>query len=213
MHKNLKTALIFLLGVTITVGLILVPWDTLIDRIGFDPFRTNVPASMKVNCFVGKCNVYLDGQKKSATPMEILRVTPGEHTIKLERISSEQDFYTTITKKVNFLKGTEVYMEWEVGPSEVFSQGHVLSFKQRNHTTEPVLSIDSNQNDVDVSIDGVNVGTVPFLGDSELLKEGTHKVTLSKQGYIDREMEVKINYNYIANLEVDLMAEPIITDK
>lgn len=100
-------------------------------------------------------------------------------------------------------------MEWEIGPSKTFSQGHVISFKERKHDTEPVLSITSGQSDVDVEIDGVSAGVVPFLGDADLLKEGKHKITLSKAGYVEREMEITINYNYIAHLEADLMALPI----
>jgi hypothetical protein len=212
MGKTLKVILIFLLGVIATVAIILVPWSDLFLRIGIDPFRTNVPASLQVNCFVGNCNVFVDGQDKGETPVDILDITPGEHTIKLEKSTTTPEFYTTVTKKIKFIRATKVYMEWEIGPSKVFSQGHVLSFKERTHDTEPVLSISSDLSDVDVQIDGVSVGEVPFLGDSKLLKEGSHKITLSKSGYIDQEIEVDINNDYVALLEVDLMALPIKTE-
>lgn len=211
--KILRNILLFIFGIALIVAVILIPWRDLFLSLGIDPFRTNVPASLQVTCFTGKCTVFVDGQKKGETPLDILDITPGEHTIKLEKVSTNSEFYTTTTKKINFIRATKVYVEWELGPSRLFSQGHVLSFKERRHDTEPVLSITSDQSEVDVKIDGIAVGEVPFLADKDLLKEGSHKITLSKVGYIDREIEVDINYEFVALLEVDLMALPIEIQK
>lgn len=207
--KKIKPIFIFGLGVLLVVALILIPWSDLALRIGFDPFRINTPSGLQVNCLVGKCTVYLDGQKKGETPLELLDITPGEHTVKLEKLSKSKDFYPTVTKKVNFLRGTNIYIEWELGPSEIFSQGHILSYKSRTHGTEPVLSINSGQKDIKVAIDGINVGDVPYLADKDTLKEGPHKITLSKTGYLSREVEVDIDFSYISQLDVELMALPV----
>ena len=209
MSKTVRNILLVMLGVILTVGVILVPWQDLADRIGFDPFRTNIPGSLKATCLSGKCKVYVDGQYEGETPVEIVDITPGEHTVKIERVASTSGFYTSIERKPTFLKATQVYMEWEIGPSEIFSQGHVLSFKERNHKTDPVLSITSQQQDVKISIDGVAAGEIPYLGASDDLSEGEHKITLTKTGYVDRELEVTINYKYISQIEVELMAKPI----
>ena len=209
MNKTLKTILIFSLGVLVTVGLVLVPWQDLANKVGFDPFRTNVPSSLKANCLVGSCRVYIDGQDKGETPVELIDITPGKHTVKIEKLSSTPDFYTDISREIEFLKGTEVYMEWELGPSELFSQGYTVSFKDRNHDTESVLSISSELSDISVSIDGVNAGSVPYLAGQDDLSTGSHKLTFSKSGYLDREIELDINYKYATQVEVDLMAKPI----
>lgn len=107
----------------------------------------------------------------------------GFHTIKLEK--QDSDGYYIFEKTINFVDGFNVVVAYELGPSKEFSQGYIM-YVASNSVIEgdnvAYLTIESAQDDVDVSINSQSVGKTP-LNNLELDLGSTQILRFTKPGY------------------------------
>lgn len=134
---------------------------------------------------------------------------PGKYKIRLEKITDQPEFYSKFERTIEVEDGTQVVINWEIGPSEEFSSGEIYFFKERLTTTDKnsTVSIISYPNDAKVYFDGAIQEGDPILING--VKEGNHKVKISKDGYIEEEIDVVCKSGYDLFVEVRLFPVPI----
>ena len=222
MFKKIFTGLLILAFLVVLA--IWSPWEqwniSIFKIIGVD--TSEEFASLKVKALEGEVDVYIDNELKgsaAAVDADFAEITPiskGEHTVTLKRKSASAKYYE-LTRKINFEPGIDVVIAYDLGPSEYFSEGHIL-YARKNFTNEnnPRLNVASVPEGVAVSIDGVAVGTAP-LKDIQLDLNGQHKVKFTKTGYEPLEITIlpekqdgrdKLK-GLTLTLEVTLFAQPI----
>ena len=198
------------------------PWNnwninvfTLLGIDSNDKFST-----LKVKSIQGSISIYVDDELKGTASdnsdfAEINPITPGEHTITLKKESNGN--YYQFARKVNFEPGLDVVLAYDLGPSQLFSEGHIL-YTRKNflNTTNPRLSVYSSPEDISVYLDDNLIGTT-VLKDTELDKAVQHKLRFEKKGYDTMEIVIlpenmadreKLK-NYDIILEVNLFLQPI----
>ena len=203
--------LIPLLIITALIVLaVIAPWQNIKDLI----MRTagishSSQASISITSKVGQAKVFLNEKDYGETPFEKNDLKPGKYKIRLEKVSNQVDFYNTFERTIEVEKGTQVVIDWEIGPSEEFSSGEIYFFKERLTTTEAnsTVSIMSYPEDANIHFDGARqVGTPIVIND---VKEGGHKIKTSKDGYIEEELDVVCKSGYDLFVEVRLFPVPV----
>lgn len=178
-------------------------------------------SGLKVKSFSGDIEVLVDGKSvgtanEEGAFLEIFPITPGEHMVKLTRPDNE-GFYTELERKLNFEKEVDVVIGYDLGPSSIFSEGHVLTArKSYTKGQNPTLDIISSLEDINVKIDGRDVGKTP-LRSIPMTIDTTHVLNFSKDGFSTLEIEIfpteqeerdKLK-DIVLTLEVNLFAKPI----
>jgi hypothetical protein len=226
MIKKLFTGLLVLTFLVVLA--IWSPWDqwnfSFLKLIGVD--NSEVYATLKVKSLEGELEIYVDQELKgtaNSADADFAEITPisiGEHTVTLKRkpaaANSTAKFFE-LTRKINFEPGIDVVIAYDLGPSENFTEGHIL-YTRKNYTkaAEPLLNVVSMPEGVEVSIDGVVVGTAP-LKDIQLNKNSQHKIKFTKAGYDALEITIMpekqegrdLLMNLTLMLEVNLFAQPL----
>lgn len=178
-------------------------------------------SGLKLKSFLGELELFIDDKSMGIAEddggfLEVFPVEPGEHVVKIVRPNNE-GFYIDFEKTLNFEKDVDVIIGYDLGPSPLFSEGHVLTAKRTfTKGQNPVLDIVSEIKDIDVKIDGVQVGKTP-LHTIPMDISSTHILSFSKNGYDPLEIEIfpteqterdKLkDLNLI--LEINLFAKPI----
>lgn len=178
-------------------------------------------AGLNVNSLAGDLDVSVDGEFQGTANsesgfLEIAPVEPGEHLIAISRKGSDQQ-YTEIVRKINFEAGVDVIIGYELGPTEEFSEGHILTTR-KSYVGESgtFLEVFSSPAGISVTLDGQFQGETP-LKSIPLDLSGKHTLKFEKEGYDSLEIEIlpdtqeerdKLN-NLIINLEINLFARPI----
>lgn len=178
-------------------------------------------SGLKLKSFSGELELFLDGKSAGTVTdqesfLEVFPVSPGEHTVKISRPESN-GFYAEFERTLNFEKEVDVVIGYDLGPSLLFSEGHVLTAK-KSYTKgqNPVLDIVSIVDDVDVKIDGKDMGKTP-LRSIPMGIDTTHVLSFSKTGFDPLEIEIfpteqserdKLK-DIILTLEVNLFAKPV----
>jgi hypothetical protein len=198
------------------------PWNNwninLLNLFGID--SNEKYSTLKVKSIQGSFNIYIDDEiNGSATDnsdfFEINPITPGEHTISLRKESNGN--YFQFVRKVNFEPGLDVVVAYDLGPSQSFSEGHIL-YTRKNflNTKNPRLSVYSSPEDVSVYLDDILIGTT-VIKDFELDKAIQHKLRFEKKGYDTMEIMIlpediadreKLS-NYDIIIEANLFLQPV----
>ncbi len=222
MFKKIFTGLFVL--VFLVLMAIWSPWEqwdfNFLKFIGVD--NTEEYSSLKVKALEGQIEIYIDNELKGTADSldadfsEITPINKGEHTVTIKR-KSENTKYFELSRKINFEPGFDVVVAYDLGPSEYFSEGHIL-YSRKNYSNEanPRLNILSTPENVEVSIDGVVVGTAP-LKDIQLDINGQHVIKFVKPGFetleitiLPEKQEARDNLkNLTLTLEVNLFAQPL----
>jgi hypothetical protein len=198
------------------------PWNKMnlsfLNIFGIE--STNRYATLKVKSLQGEISIYLDNELKGAATdnsdfAEINPVEPGEHTITLKKETNGN--YYQFERKVNFESQLDVVVAYDLGPSQIFSEGHLLySRKNFLNTVDPRLTIYSTPENVSVFLDDVEIGST-VIKDLELDNTKQHKLKFVKKGYDTMEITLlpesqsdrdKLK-NYDLILEVNLFTQPI----
>lgn len=178
-------------------------------------------SGLKVKSFSGEMEVFIDGESAGITTdqesfLDVYPIEPGEHSVKIAR-PGNNGFYTEFERNINFEKDVDVVIGYDLGPSTLFSEGHVLTAKKSfTKGAEPILDILSTVVDVDVKLDGRDIGKTP-LRSVPITIDSTHILTFSKKGFDSLEIEIlpteqserdKLK-DVELSLEVNLFAKPV----
>lgn len=180
---------------------------------------------LQVTALAGEVEVFVDGisqgkTKAGTTSLEIPNVSPGEHQVRLRRVSSVDGAYWEYNKLIKFESGIDVVLAYELGPSQEFSEGHLIFATKTADRIEGVnLNLDASANDADVLIDNVLVGHTPIIS-QVISTDRQHSLTIRKAGYESQEFKLlpdsledreKVR-GYNLNVHVDLFLEPIVVN-
>jgi len=134
--------------------------------------------------------VFLDGKHLGKTPFYSEQLKAGSHTLKIT--ASEASFLTQITLR----ESTLTVVNRQLSDNFMAQSGEILSLEPQKTS----LLVISEPGDADLTIDGQLVGKTPVLKDD--IKEGEHKLQISREGYASREFAIKIvpNFQLSANI-------------
>jgi hypothetical protein len=199
------------------------PWNNwninITNLFGFE--QQDRLASLSIKSFAGDIDVYINDEFVGSTSLddsalEVNPVEPGIKVITLKR-KSENNSYIEIKKEINFEPGVEVVMAYEIGPSEIFSEGHVLYAKKRYFSkTKPTIDVFSSTDNINVKLNDIPIGQTP-LRDIELDINRRHRFKFEKDGYDSLEIEIlpesQEDRDKLANLslvlDVNLFLQPL----
>ncbi len=200
--------LLIILGFVVLA--IIAPWQdigNLIMRAA--GLSSSGQASVSITSKVGQVKVFLNDEELGETPLEKNDLKPGKYKIRLEKITDQPEFYAKFDRTVEVEEGTRVVIDWEIGPSEEFSSGEIYFFKERLTTTnqDSTVSIISYPDESKVYFDAAIQEGDPILING--VKEGNHKIKVSKDGYIEEELDVVCKSGYDLFVEVRLFPVPV----
>ncbi|HLD03706.1 MAG TPA: PEGA domain-containing protein [Candidatus Dojkabacteria bacterium] len=215
-----KPVIIILIAIGLIVLAFWSPWSnlnfSLLNIFGISSVEKF--ATLKVKSLAGEIEVLIDGEyqdsvKSESDFLELTQINPGEHLIVLQRKGMDYQ----VTRKINFEHGVDVVIAYEIGPTQEFSEGHIL-YTRKSFASEAntLIEIFSTPEHIKVFLDGVLIGETP-LKDLDLDISGKHKLRFEKTGYDSMEIEVlpetqeernKLK-NLLINLEVSLFTRPV----
>lgn len=221
-----KFAVILIILVLCTLIGLWSPWRSInIDLPQlFGISKQDLKSGLQVYSLSGNIQIYVDNQLKGeVTPEEspyfVDNIDPGQHLIKLERKSEKESAYWTFNKLVTFEKGTNVVVSYNLGPSEVFSEGHIIYAVNKDYTkTETSINVLLNINEFNIQFDSLPIEKISFNEYSSLLDlTRQHSIKLSKPGFEQLEFVIlpssqeerdKLK-NYNIMIEAHLMYQPV----
>jgi len=183
-----KLAVLFIiLIISLLIGL-WSPWRGInINFSGLFGISTqDLQSGLQVYSLSGTTQIYVDNQLKGEvtpedSPYFVDSIDPGEHLVKLARKSDVTNAYWSFNKLVTFEKGTNVVISYNLGPVEVFSEGHIIYAIKKDDTTK------ATELNVKLNIEGFNIqlDSLPF--EKVTFKEYTSNLDLTKQHIIKLE--------------------------
>jgi hypothetical protein len=202
------------------------PWNKMnlsfLNIFGIE--TANKYATLKVKSLHGEVSIYIDDEFKGVATdnsdfAEINPIEPGEHTITLKKETNGN--YYQFERKVNFEPSLDVVVAYDLGPLQIFSEGHLL-YTRKNYlnSVNPRVTIYSSVESVTVYLDEKEIGNT-VLKDVELDNSKQHKLKFTKEGYDSMEITLlpesqsdrdKLK-NYDLILEVTLFTQPIKVNK
>jgi hypothetical protein len=205
MIKILKKITITILVVLIVVGIsIWQPWKYLLNLalIGQN-------SALTVNSVSGKSEVFLDDKKIGETPLSLDNLSSGDFTIEMKRITSNESFYTTISKEIHIEPNTRTLVEVEIGPSDQFCSTSIIYYRDNNSPGSSMYlnSIPSNST---ITMDETEYTDSPVVIDDT--ESGEHTITVEAIGYETLDVSVISRDGYTLIAEFDLMIKPIVIE-
>ncbi|HSX19169.1 MAG TPA: PEGA domain-containing protein [Candidatus Saccharimonadales bacterium] len=151
------------------------------------------PAALQI-ATTPEASVFLNGKHVGKTPFYSDQLEAKEYTIKITTGEA------TYVEKITLNPSTLTVVNRELNNNFFAQSGEVLSLIQG----QKGLSVISTPDNAQIIVDGQSKGQSPQIVD---LPEGEHKVKLQKQGYIDREFEIKTDNKYQLVATVTLASE------
>jgi len=191
-----KKVLIILIVIVVLLGLaIWAPWYkwdfSLYNLFGIE--NTTKYSELKVKSLSGEIDIYIDDELQGSVTdneefADIASISEGSHKITLKKKSSAE--YYTFERTIDFESGVEIVIAYDLGPNEVFSEGHVF-YSKKNYANDgqPKLFVYSVPDMTKVFIDDIFVGETP-LRSVDLDLSSQHRVKLQKTGYDDLEFTI-----------------------
>lgn len=185
--KRLTTKTRFLLVVSCQLLVVLL-------LSGCTAIGTNKPAALQITS-TPEASVFLDGKHIGKTPYSSNQLKAREYLVKLSAGEA------TYAEKVSLREGTLTVINRELNNNFLAQSGEVLWLE----SGKSGLFISSMPAGVDVVLDGTLIGQTPLL--FKEVAEGDHKVTLTKDSYLQREFAIKTTGNYQLVADVTLASE------
>lgn len=200
------------------------PWRQIrIDLAGlFGLEQQESTAGLVISSYAGRLNVFIDGLSvgvaTAETPLVLPSIPPGDRLIRLERESEVTDAFTTYSKLLTLLPGSEGQISYELGPSTEFSGGHLIYVAgvQTNNRESLRLNVKSNVAEAQVFVNDTSIGETP-LNAYQLPIGSQYKLELRKAGYESQAFTILPDSQedrdklggFDLNVEVDLFLQPI----
>lgn len=218
-----KFFLILLIAIFFLILAVWSPWYSwninILNLFGISPAEKL--SILKVKSLSGDIDIFFDGELKGTAQAdeefaEVDSITKGEHLVTLKRRTEKQSYYELV-RKLNFEPGIDVVMAYDLGPSEIFSEGHIL-YARNNFSNEQQarINIFSTPQGVNVFLDDLQIGTTS-LKDIQLDVSKQHKLRFEKPGYDPLEFTIMPENQtdrdklkgLTLTLEVNLFAQPV----
>jgi len=151
----------------------------------------NKPAALQVTS-VPESSVFLDSKHVGKTPFFSDQLKAGEYTLK---VTVSQASYVD---KITLTEGTLTVVNRELNNNFLAQSGETLGLKPGK---KGILVV-SMPDEAELTIDGALKGKTPYLSND--IKEGEHKISLTRDGYVEREFSVKTSSKYQLVADVTL---------
>ncbi len=147
--------------------------------------------------------VFINGQEVGRTPFES-NMQPGEITIRLIPDSFQVPLVPYETK-IDLVQGVKTVLRREFGESEDYSGGEILSFEKldKNRIGLVVVTIPDKAK---LRIDNGEEVLTPYKTSS--ISEGQHSLTISADGFLEKNINIKTYKGYKLTAIVKLKRKP-----
>jgi len=181
-------------------------------------------AALKVVTIKGDLEVLIDKKvvgnvEESKNNNTFNKIEPGNRLVTIRRAGELADKYWTFNKIIPFEKNTTVVITYNIGPSELFSEGHIIyAIKKENPTTQPSININLNTNG---GVLQINEGELLQLNSNKyksfISLEQQNKIYVTQLGYESQEFLVLPDTQeerdkfkeYDINVDIHLMMQPL----
>ncbi len=198
-----------------------VSWNLSFSNL-FGVTPPEIKSGLSVSSLVGDLEVFIDGESVGKvgvddSPLYVPGINPGERQVKLVRASAVPGAYYEFNRLISFPESLNVVLAYELGPTEEFSQGHIIyATPKPDGGDKTYLNITSSTDSADIYLDDVLIGQSP-LREFEVSRSLQHKVRISALSYDDHELtllpEKQDERNDLAGYDVtvivDLFLQPI----
>jgi len=223
MKKILLATLVIVALVLLAIWSPWLRWNIDIANI-FGVSKPDSIAGLQINSLAGEMELFIDNVAVSKitpelSPFILDRLEPGEHLITLKRTAEFSSTYSTFNRLLTFEENSAVVISYNIGPDEVFSEGHVIyTTKKENISGESKLNINLNTQDFNFTYDGLPIEKVNGTAKSvDLDFNSQHKIRISKIGYESLEFsilpEIQSDRDKLKgsdlNVDVQLMLQPV----
>ena len=205
MIKTLKKIAVAVLVILFAIGIsIWQPWKYLLNLalIGQNS-ALSVYSKSQISEF------FLDDKKIGETPLSLDNMSSGDFTIEIKRLTSNESFYTTISKEIHIEPNTRTLVEVEIGPSDQFSSTSIIYYRD-NNSSGSSMYLNSVPNNSMITVDGTEYTDSPVVVND--IEEGEHTVTVEATGYESLGVSVISRDGYTLIAEFDLMIKPIVIE-
>lgn len=147
-------------------------------------------SGMQVYALAGQVEVEIDGEvvgnvSVDGSPLDIYEIEPGEHLVSVSRIpddNSNDPIYYQLNRVLSFKKGINTVLAYEIGPSEEFSSGYIITSSDAIDKDKNYLNIIVAQEDARIFINDIDAGITP-LSNYEIRLDQTYKIRVEKDNY------------------------------
>ncbi|KKR57544.1 MAG: hypothetical protein UU05_C0052G0003 [Candidatus Curtissbacteria bacterium GW2011_GWA1_40_47] len=161
---------------------------------GCSAVGSNKPAALQVTS-VPEASIFLDGKHIGKTPFFSDQIKSGEYLLKIT--ASEASY----VDKIVLTGGTLTVVNRELSNNFLAQSGETLWLDSGKRG----LFVSSLPGEANMTINGRLIGKTPLLVDE--IEDGEHKITLTKEGFIDREFTIKASSKYQVMANVTLASE------
>lgn len=181
-------------------------------------------SGLQVSSLAGEIEVFIDNNSVAKvtpdiSPFILDRVTPGDHLVTLKRTGEFADSYSTFNKLITFEENSAVVIGYNIGPDEVFSEGHIIyTTKKENSNSDSKLNITVNTKDFNLTFDGLPVEKVE--SNTKVMSvdfSRQHEIKIGKSGYeslvftllpeMQSDRDKLKNSDF--NVDIQLMLQPV----
>lgn len=150
--------------------------------------------------------VYISGKDEGTTPFKNLNIQPGEYHIRL--VPEGDSALQAWESNIELNRSVSTIIHHNFSNSEETSFGYVLLLQPDPDTSKSFLSVISDPNTVNITIDGRPYGFSPLS--KQDLSPGSHTVDIGSPGYksISLSVNTTLGYNLIINAK---LAQELIT--
>lgn len=163
-------------------------------------FKKEGPAALQISS-TPQASVFLDGNNVGITPFFNDKLTPGEHTVKLEP-QATTDQLVSWESKVTLAPNILTVINRTLGSSESLSSGEILSLEKIAKKDTSSLAVVSIPDQAVVKVNGEPRGFAPVL--VENLPAGDYQVIVSTPGYEEKTISAHTVTGYKLTVTVQL---------
>lgn len=187
-----------------------------------DVFNVEEPesiAGLYVYSLSGTLEVQVDGESQGVvtpedSPLILDTITPGDRLVTITRSALIDTSYWTFNELITFTEGVNVVISYNIGPTEEFSEGNIVSAVEKPLDQElNEITIQVNTEDAFVTLDNTPVQEINPTSFRELIDLSTqHEITVSKPGFetftftvlpdTQEERDDLQNFNFVVNVQL-----------
>lgn len=179
-------------------------------------------ARLQVTALAGDVQIWVDDELKGSvgpegSPLLIEDIAPGQRLVKLIRKSENEKHYIRFERLTNFSADIDTVIAYELGPTNDFSGGHVISaFKNYADPNGTKLNITTVPGGAKVILNNKELGNAPLSGIT-LDTSVVNRLKLELLGYESIEMNLLSDdatqreklKGYEINVEANLFLLPL----
>lgn len=156
------------------------------------------PSALQVSTVPAGAGVFLDGKSLGKTPFFDDKLKSGEYFLRLSTDS------TSLSTKIKLNSGVLTAVNFDLSSGEASASGEVLTMEKVSVKNKTVgeLSVVSSPGKAMISLDAEEKGESPLVLTG--LPEGDHEITISLEGYQEKNLKIRINAGYRLNISARL---------